>query len=66
MDAYRDIALLIATGNVTESYSDDRTQFTDKLKDQYERFLTEWMQYIGELARITDKWPSKTKIQNHE
>ncbi len=65
MNAYRDIALLIATSNVVTSYSNDTASFTTKLKDQYENFLTEWMIYIGELARIKDKWPSKTKIQNH-
>lgn len=65
VDAFRDISLLIATGNVVQSYSDDKEVFTGKLKEQYERFLNEWMIYIGELARIKDKWPSKTKIQNN-
>lgn len=62
LSAYREIARLVALDTTVMSYAEDKNNFTRRLKKQYENFLMEWMIYIGQLAVIKDKWPSKTKI----
>ncbi len=64
MDAYRDTAELIQTQNIVDSFKDDKEVFTTELKDNYQKFLLQWTIYIGELSKIKNKWPSKTKTQN--
>ena len=64
IDAYRDTAELIQTQNIVDSFTDDREIFTTELKENYQRFLLQWTIYTGELSKIKNKWPSKTKTQN--
>jgi hypothetical protein len=62
--AYKNAARLFAEAAVVKSYKEDKSDFVGKLKKEYQNFLMKWMIYIGEMARIKDKWPNKTpKVQ---
>ncbi len=64
LDAYRDIAKLIALDNTVKNYENDKDEFTLKTKEEYARFLEQWKVYIGHLARLKQKFPSKTRVTN--
>lgn len=62
--AYAETSRLFTEQNVLESYDRDKKDLVDRLKDEYRNFLMKWMIYIGEGARIKDKWPNKTPVHN--
>lgn len=59
--AYKQSAWLLGNSAVVKSFLNDKHTYMRKLKDQYEKFLTKWTTYVGQLGVIKDKWPTKTK-----
>ncbi len=61
MKSYKEAAWLLGESAVVKSYKNDKHTYMRKLKDQYEKFLMKWEQYIGQLKVIDSKWTTISK-----
>ena len=61
LQADKEAAWLLGESAIVKSFKKDKHDYMRKLKDHYEKFLNKWTIFIGQLATIKDKWPSKTK-----
>ncbi len=56
MNAFESVSMMLAAQGVTKSYTNDKSNFMEKVKTKYDGILETWRNYVAALTKATDKW----------